>query len=87
MKLYNYEIYEITIALIDAFQNQSSQILPIKLNYYIKKNLSNLRNISFQIEQCKKEIESVQEGLFGADMKVESINDGPVTIILDTDVL
>ena len=29
----------------------------------------------------------VEHGEFGADMKVESINDGPVTIILDTDVL
>lgn len=28
-----------------------------------------------------------QHGTFGADMKVESINDGPVTLILDTDVL
>ena len=28
-----------------------------------------------------------QHGSFGADMKVESINDGPVTLILDTDQL
>ena len=28
-----------------------------------------------------------QHGRFGADMKVESINDGPVTLILDTDQL
>ncbi len=28
-----------------------------------------------------------QHGEFGADMKVESVNDGPVTLILDTDVL
>ena len=28
-----------------------------------------------------------QHGKFGADMKVESINDGPVTLILDTDQL
>lgn len=30
---------------------------------------------------------NVQCGEFGADMKVESINDGPVTIILDTEEL
>ena len=30
---------------------------------------------------------SPQHGRFGADMKVESINDGPVTLILDTDQL
>ena len=28
-----------------------------------------------------------QHGTFGADMKVESINDGPVTLILDTEQL
>ena len=28
-----------------------------------------------------------QHGQFGADMKVESVNDGPVTLILDTDEL
>ena len=28
-----------------------------------------------------------QHGTFGADMKVESLNDGPVTLILDTDQL
>lgn len=28
----------------------------------------------------------VEEGIFGADMKVELLNDGPVTIILDSDI-
>ena len=28
-----------------------------------------------------------QHGIFGADMKVASVNDGPVTLILDTDQL
>lgn len=28
-----------------------------------------------------------QHGIFGADMQVESINDGPVTLILDTETL
>lgn len=34
-----------------------------------------LRNLGFYVE----------EGIFGADMKVELLNDGPVTIILDSD--
>lgn len=37
------------------------------------------------IEKCKKEEFNVQTGIFGADMKVELLNDGPVTIILDSD--
>lgn len=36
------------------------------------------------IRQCKKEIDVVEQGEFGADMKVELLNDGPVTIILDS---
>ena len=29
----------------------------------------------------------VEEGVFGADMKIELLNDGPVTIILDSEAL
>ena len=36
------------------------------------------------IEQCRKEIPIVEEGKFGADMKVSLQNDGPFTIILDS---
>ena len=33
------------------------------------------------IEECKKQISNVQTGIFGADMQVSLVNDGPVTII------
>ena len=36
------------------------------------------------IEQCKKAVENVQVGIFGADMKVQLLNDGPFTVILDS---
>lgn len=37
------------------------------------------------IAEVSKQLEKeVKTGLFGADMKVELINDGPVTIIIDT---
>lgn len=36
------------------------------------------------IDECKKIVPHVQTGIFGADMKVELINDGPVTIIIDS---
>ena len=36
------------------------------------------------ISECKKSIPLVERGIFGADMKVELLNDGPVTIILDS---
>ena len=39
------------------------------------------------LQYCEELGYPPQHGEFGADMKVESINDGPVTIILDTDQL
>ncbi len=36
------------------------------------------------ISECKKQIPVVQTGIFGSDMKVSLINDGPVTIIIDS---
>lgn len=35
------------------------------------------------ITQCKKQVSVVETGIFGADMKVSLINDGPFTIVLD----
>lgn len=41
----------------------------------------------YYMECLKKEgVKNVGHGKFGADMKVELLNDGPVTILLDTDV-
>ena len=39
------------------------------------------------IEKCREKGFRVQTGVFGADMQVFSQNDGPVTLILDTDEL
>lgn len=35
------------------------------------------------IQECRKQINVVETGIFGADMKVSLLNDGPVTIILE----
>ena len=35
------------------------------------------------ISECKKKVDKVETGIFGADMKVSLLNDGPVTIILE----
>ena len=37
------------------------------------------------IEECKKVIPVVERGNFGADMKVSLLNDGPFTIVLDSE--
>lgn len=36
------------------------------------------------IEECKKKVSVVETGIFGADMKVSLLNDGPVTIIIES---
>lgn len=37
------------------------------------------------IEKCRQQIDVVQTGSFGADMQVTLLNDGPFTIVLDSD--
>ncbi len=39
------------------------------------------------LAQARKTVPDVQEGIFGADMKVDLLNDGPFTIILDSEKL
>lgn len=39
------------------------------------------------IEKCKESIPVVERGIFGADMKVSLVNDGPFTIVLDSELL
>jgi len=39
------------------------------------------------LQECARLGFPPQHGEFGADMKVESVNDGPVTLIVDTDDL
>lgn len=42
---------------------------------------------SYITDACKTEIPVVATGVFGADMQVSLINDGPFTIVLDSDAL
>ncbi len=37
------------------------------------------------IEKCKERVDVVEQGEFGAEMKVELLNDGPFTVILDSE--
>ena len=39
------------------------------------------------IAKCRSRGFKVETGQFGAEMLVESVNDGPVTILIDTDEL
>lgn len=57
-----------------SFVNAGSADIAIPLYEYI-------------ISECKKQISNVQTGIFGADMKISIENDGPFTIILDSEEL
>lgn len=39
---------------------------------------------NYFIEECKRLVPVVETGEFGANMQVELVNDGPVTIIIDS---
>ena len=39
------------------------------------------------LNRCKEQVPVVEKGSFGADMKVELVNDGPFTIVLDSEQL
>ena len=40
---------------------------------------------NYIVDNCKKQVPIVEQGIFGADMKISLVNDGPFTIILDSD--
>ena len=40
----------------------------------------------YLIDICRREIRVVEQGEFGAEMKVELVNDGPFTILLDSEM-
>lgn len=53
--------------------------------YFIEAAKPDLANELYEyiISECKKKIDKVETGVFGAHMDVYLLNDGPVTIILE----
>ena len=56
---------------------------------FIKAGKPEMANEMYEyiIAKCREQVEIVETGEFGADMKVELLNDGPFTILLDSDQL
>lgn len=56
---------------------------------FIKAGKPDMANAMYEyiIAKCREQVETVETGEFGADMKVELLNDGPFTILLDSDQL
>ncbi|MCI9081173.1 MAG: D-tyrosyl-tRNA(Tyr) deacylase [Lachnospiraceae bacterium] len=53
---------------------------------FIKAGEPNFANMMYEyiISECQKQIPVVETGSFGADMKISLLNDGPFTILLDS---
>lgn len=56
---------------------------------FIKAGNPELANQLYEyiIDKCKEQVPNVQTGSFGADMKISILNDGPFTILLDSNEL
>lgn len=54
---------------------------------FIKAGKPDMANEMYEyiISECRKSVKIVETGSFGADMKVELLNDGPFTILLDSE--
>lgn len=54
---------------------------------FIKAGNPQLANELYEyiIGKCRESIPKVEKGIFGADMKVSLLNDGPFTILLDSE--
>lgn len=54
---------------------------------FVKAGKPDMANAMYEyiISECRKQIPVVETGEFGADMKVELLNDGPFTILLDSE--
>lgn len=54
---------------------------------FIKAGKPDMANDMYEyiISKCRKQVPVVGHGVFGADMKVALLNDGPFTIVLDSD--
>ena len=41
----------------------------------------------YMIQKAREEVDVVEQGIFGAEMKISLVNDGPFTIILDESLI
>lgn len=45
------------------------------------------RIYQYMVEKAKTEIPETKQGVFGADMKIALVNDGPFTLVIDNEAL
>lgn len=97
LRIFNDQAGKMNLALADLPPQTDPQILAVS-NFTVYGDASSQRRPSFVqaapyaegerlfnrfVEHLRAQGLTVQTGQFGADMKVELVNDGPVTLILD----
>jgi len=97
LRIFNDEAGKMNIALADLPKQEEAQILAVS-NFTVYGDASGQRRPSFVqaapyeegeqlfhqfVDQLKSLGIQTETGEFGADMQVELVNDGPVTLILD----
>jgi hypothetical protein len=56
MKLTNNKIYAYANSLLAEFGNSADMKLPVKINFYLQKNIQTLKALAMEIEQSRLEI-------------------------------
>lgn len=56
MKLTNNQIYNYASNLLEEFSNSAELKLPVKVNFYLQKNLLTLKNLATEIEESRLNI-------------------------------
>lgn len=79
MKITNNNIYIYTTNLLTEFNTPSLQ-LPIKINFYLQKNVQTLRPLAQEIEQARQEIIR-QYGILQSDNETYKIPEDKIPIV------
>ncbi len=97
LRIFNDEVGKMNISLKDLSVQEDSQVLAVS-NFTVYGDATGQRRPSFVqaapyaegdrlfhlfVDHLRAQGITVETGEFGADMQVESVNDGPVTIILE----
>ena len=71
------------------FHSKGKEVLVLGVQAHNSSAYAEAANEMYEyiVSETKKYVPSVKTGIFGADMKVELLNDGPFTIIMDSEEL
>ena len=81
--------YEKLAEVLDLFESQVREKVFAFADEYNKDPKKGIMLLTFDdmCQLCTKEIRRVKKGVFGADMSIDLCCDGPVTIVMDSNVL